>query len=406
MLKNKTLIGISTFNNYQYTKLALESIGRYTDLTKHRVIVIDNMSTDETRDNLLKDFPFVSKIVDLEYDCIATMWNMFIDMLEPEEMFCMVPNDIIVGESWLEYLIEDLNKFNDKFICISPYMPVDNQYDDVINQGFAERYLTEYRGKLNNKTSYETLHQYIKELYIDWEQFSLSFSERNKNENCLDCSNTHIVLYRNELFTKYNFRFDERYCPYWGSLEHDTNCQLNNLGLFRLTSSRTYVHHFISVTHRSFESDKQKQIYKNTIKLLQKWEWIPGSTVFANIPAPSNIPNWRTPYHKFKLRETELSFEEAKKVPGTKYMSFQALEPGHSYYEQVQPSSIISVRGKSYKVVVNNDYRFYCSDINMPELGSNIVVRYSDNPNIDYYWRSEEENYHGTGHMDFILEEK
>lgn len=47
-------IVILTFNNIEYTKKCIESIGKHTNKEEYEVIVVDNNSTDETREWLPK----------------------------------------------------------------------------------------------------------------------------------------------------------------------------------------------------------------------------------------------------------------------------------------------------------------------------------------------------------------
>lgn len=398
---NKVLIGLTTYENLHLTKLALDSIWRNTPKLRTgeaRLIVIDNNSKDDTVDYITR-FSFVEKVIVSDRDCIAYQWNQFVDLLQKNEDFLIIPNDVVVGPNWLELLQEDTYKY-DNTIVGSPYINCDLQYDKLINQQWAESYQDLYSQIKSCKTQ-EELEHWLRVLYYSYnfDDFCLDFQERNKNEPPIDSCVTHVMLFKNKLFKQHNFRFCEEYCPVYGSMEFDMICELNNLGYFRIASSRSYVHHWVSFSNQTSTNmtmnEKQKAIEKNNLHLLQKWEWVPDSTSFANIPSPSSIPSWRTPYHRFKLREKELSLEEAKSVPGTKYMSFQGLQPGHDYYSQVQPGSIVSLKiNPRYSVKMTEEKQWYLMD----DIKRGLLW------NIDYYYRQEEENYHGIGHMDFLLE--
>ncbi len=412
---NKVLLGLTTYNNYKFSYLALESIYRNTPKIKHgscRVVVIDNNSNDETYERILKDFPWISKLIVSKNDCIAAQWNEFLDLLEDDEDFLMAPNDIVVGVNWLELLQEDTYRY-DNVIVGSPYLNNDLQYDDVINQEWAENYLRLYP-EIKEAKSADDLKYWLQRLYGDFDGFTESFQEANKAEPPIDSCVTHVMLFKNKLFKDYGFRFCEEYCPVFGSMEFDMICELNNLGYFRIASSRSYVHHWVSasngVSTNMAISDKQRAIEKNNLHLLSKWEWIPGSTTFANFPSPSKIPNWRTPYHKWKKRDTALNETEAHKVPGIKFMSFEGLQPGHDYFDQIQPGSILRYQNNKYKIIGKEDgalkFKAGSHYFKGDDRLDSYIFKEDFNRfkyNIEYYKRDEEEAYFGEGHMDFLL---
>ncbi len=413
---NKILIGLCTYNHYDFTYLCLKSLERNTPWLKTgqaRLAIIDNNSTDGTVENIKRDFPWIKLIVLASKDCITFQWNMFVDDLDSDEDFCMIPNDIVVGPNWLELLQEDTYKY-DNVICGSPYMPVDLQYDKEVNEEFANFYNQIYPD-IRNAKSAEELEGFLGDIYEgSFDEFCLDFQERNKNEPPIDSCITHVMLFKSKLFKDHNFRFDEHYCPYYGSHEFDTNARLNNLGYFRIASSRSYVHHWISISNQTATgslSEKQKAIQENNIKLLQRWKPLPGTETYLNKPMPSKIPNWRTPYYKFKLRDPEISYDEAIKVPGIKFMSFEGLNPGKDYFDYIQPGSIVRKDSKSYYVhsrtdkntlLINIRKDEYLGGISVFELHKNQFL--SDKWHVDYYWRKEEEDYFGEGHRDVLLE--
>lgn len=407
-----TLIGMVTFNQYSFTYLALESLYKNTPGLRNgtaKLIVIDNNSKDSTVENIKRDFPWVKQIIVSDKDCMPYQWNQFVDLLKDDEDFCMVPNDVVFGPNWLELLQEDTYRY-DNVICGSPYMPVDLAYDSVINEEWSNRYM-EFYGDIRNCDNIANLQNYLDILYGDFDEFCLDFQRRNNQEPPIDYSLTHILLFKNKLFKEHNFRFCEEYCPYYGSHEFDMMVELNNLNYFRISSSRSYVHHWISITNRpeKAENERRNQINKNNLHLLAKWDLIKGSVSHSDFPMPSTIRNHRSNYYKWQKRTHLLPDEQAKKVPGIKFMCFEGIVPGKDYFSQIQPGSIISREGKSYKV--------YSKTGNVLELEENVhrmVQSLSVNEkefkeegwSISYYFRQEEEDYHGPGHMNFLLESK
>lgn len=415
---SNTLLGFTCYNHYPFTYLALKSIEKYTPELKDRsarLLVIDNNSTDETQSKIMQDFPWISEFIVEKRDCIPYQLNIFLNKLEKDEDFLMCPNDIVVGPNWLKLLIEDTYKY-DEVTVGSPYLPVDLQYDEVVNQDWADRYNQVYT-YIKRCTNSDELENWANKLYGgNFEQFCLDFQERNQDEPPIDCQVTHLMLFKSKLFED-GFRFNDiDYPNYYGSWEFDLRAELSNRGYFGIASSRSYVHHWISIANQDSNialTEKQKEIRKNNIKLFQKWHPLPDSVFFLNKPMPSKIPNWRTAYFKYKLNNPELNQEEASKIPGIKFLTFQGITPGHDrYFNQIQTGSIIRKDGKSYLVnrklgedklflYVNNEDRVGFFDIERIITKEEFVA---EKWGIDYYKRDEEESYFGNGHMNFLLE--
>jgi len=55
--QNKAAFIIPVFNNYYFTELCLKNLKPFS--TKFDIIVVDDGSTDKTRERLLRDFPWV-----------------------------------------------------------------------------------------------------------------------------------------------------------------------------------------------------------------------------------------------------------------------------------------------------------------------------------------------------------
>lgn len=408
---NSILIGLCTYNHYEFTKLALESLWKNTPKLRDgsaRLVVIDNNSTDGTVENILRDFPWIPGIIHANEDCISKQWNTFLEFRKPNEDFLMIPNDVVFGPNWLELLREDTYRY-DNVIVGSPYLPVDLAYDKYINEAWANRYKANYE-LIRNAKSAEELRGWMQSLYgKDFDQFCLEFQERNKDEPPIDCAVTHVLLFKAKLFDEHNFKFSEEYCPYYGSHEFDTVAQLNNLGYFRIASSRSYVHHWISISNKTSDiplTEKQKIIDRNNLTLLKKWTPIPGSQTFLEGPRPSAIPNFRMPYYKFKLNDPYKTDEEARKMPGIKFMSFEGLTPGVSYFDQIKQGSIVRKDYKSYKVKGWTSFGIV-PDGYQNGHGNSTLTRpafIEDGWHIDYFWREEEERYFGQGHQDCLLE--
>lgn len=392
---------MATYNHYNFTYLALESLYRNTPMLRDgraRLLIIDNNSTDDTPARILKDFPWVATVINSDYDCISTQWNTFLKLLKEDEDFCMIPNDVVFGPNWLELLQEDTYKY-DEVIFGSPYMPVDLRYDAVVNDSWTDKYNDIYQSVRGTHDT-DGLKSILNNLYGDFDSFCLDFQKRNENEPPIDCGLTHIMFFKNKLFKEHGFTFCEEYCPYYGSMEFDMKAELNNMGYYSISSSRSYVHHWISISNQDSNvplNEKRRKIQENNIHLLQKWDWVYKATTFLNKPMPSSIPNHRTPYHKFKKRDNLLSPEEAMRKPGIKFINFEGLQPGKNYFDQIAPGSLVR-KDKTYKVIGR-----YQRDLVL-DTGRVVTNKEftEEKWHIDYYYRREEDAYWGDGHMEFL----
>ncbi len=397
---NSVLIGLTTYNNYKYTYLALKQIEKNTPSLfngKSRLIIIDNNSIDGTVDNIKRDFPWIKEIIISEKDCISYQWNQFVDLLKENEDFLIIANDLCVGPNWLELLQEDTYRYPEVIVG-SPYMPCDLQYDEIINHEFSENFKV-LRNDIIKASTSEELELFLNNLYDgDFDQFCIDFAERNKNQPPIDQCITHLMLFKNELFTKYDFRFDEGYCPVYGSMEYQMIADMNNLGLFRIASSRCYVHHFISASATTStnmpQTEKQKAINKNNLRLLKTLAPIPDSITYLDRPMPSRILNWRSSYYKFK--KVDLSDEEARKVPGSRFMTFAGLAPGENYFSQLKSGSVLIKDSKMFIVEMwlggagGEGVCISCKSKEKETIYLSEDKFLDEQWSILYYWREEE----------------
>jgi GT2 family glycosyltransferase len=322
-----SLIGVVTYNHYSYTKLLLDSIVKYTDLTKNRVVIVDNGSTDGTVDRIVSDYPLFS-LIQNDKNIVARAINKMFDFRSANEDVVFISNDTLVSPNWLEMLTEDLYRHNHVGI-VSPYMPHDLAYDSIVDSGFHNRYMNDIYERLRFDNSPNTLNEILALIYgCDYDEFCRSFTNRNFNENMLDDCLTHVMYYKSTTIDKIGY-YDEEYKPY-GNEDRDYFIRMNNVELYRATSSRVYFHHWLSITDRDRFNDGnlKQEATVNSSRLLQKWEYIPGQETYNNIGFPSRIPAWKTRYPKFKLRDIMLNREDALKIDGLPYMSYWDFIPG------------------------------------------------------------------------------
>lgn len=376
---NNTLIGLVTYNNLAFTKMTIKSLMVNTlslTTSQSRLVVIDNGSTDGTVEWLQMAYPWVKVITDTK-DCITYQWNQFLELREPGEDFLMIPNDVAFGHpEWLENLAEDTYK-NSEVIVGSPYMNCDLAYDEVIDQYWNEKYKRAYP-RIRGIKDYRKLTEELQNLYDgNFPGFCADFAKRNAKEPPIDFCLTHVMLFKAKLFDDHNFKFSEEYCPYYGSHEFDTRARLNNMGYYSISSSRSYVHHWVSISNNLSKGDmneKEKAIDKNNVHLLQKWEPIVDSVTYLGGSRPSRCPNWQSPYFRFRERKELLSEEEARKVPGIRFLNFQGLVPGQNYFHEIQPGSVISYASTAAYIHARSSDTLFCKG----KDGLNFPIDYDD----------------------------
>jgi GT2 family glycosyltransferase len=113
MNPNRYSLTFACYNSVEYTKLCIESmIKNHTPLD--RLVVVDNGSTDETRD-YLSTLPLGGKIFNKENLGCGVAWNQGILALQSEWTIVM-NNDVIVSHNWIEKMLSAGEKIGAKII--------------------------------------------------------------------------------------------------------------------------------------------------------------------------------------------------------------------------------------------------------------------------------------------------
>ncbi|WAR45305.1 glycosyltransferase family 2 protein [Methylomonas rapida] len=127
----KYAVTFACYNQVEYTRQCIDSMIKH-GLDLSRLIIIDNGSTDNTRE-YLKALPIGDLILnDSNLGC-GVAWNQGALKLQAEWTIIM-NNDVIVSENWLENLIETAEK--NKLKIISPALiegPLDYDFDNFAN---------------------------------------------------------------------------------------------------------------------------------------------------------------------------------------------------------------------------------------------------------------------------------
>lgn len=110
-------------NSVNYTKACIDSLIK-VGTPLDRIVVVDNGSTDETRDYLL-DFPLGGRIYNRGNQACGVAWNQGILHLQAEWTVVM-NNDLIVSHQWIENLIQ--TAIDNNLTVISPAV-IDGELD-------------------------------------------------------------------------------------------------------------------------------------------------------------------------------------------------------------------------------------------------------------------------------------
>lgn len=113
MNPNRYSLTFACYNSVEYTKLCIESMIK-NDTPLDRLVVVDNGSTDETRD-YLSTLPLGGKIFNKENLGCGVAWNQGILALQSEWTIVM-NNDVIVSHNWIEKMLSAGEKVGAKII--------------------------------------------------------------------------------------------------------------------------------------------------------------------------------------------------------------------------------------------------------------------------------------------------
>lgn len=238
---NKIAIVILTYNNLEYTKACLESIRKYTERGTYEIVIVDNNSTDDTRQWLLEQgdikVKFNNENMGFPRGC-----NMGIGLAEANSDILLLNNDTIVTTRWLENLRNCLYSNNSigavgaVSLSTANQQGVDFTYENFdVMQELAER---------NN------------------------ISNSNRWEEKLKLIGFCLLIRRSAL--EQVGRLDERYSPGYYE-DDDLGLKLIEAGYKLMLCHDCFIHHYLGT---SFRKDKEKFwriLNENQRKFTLKW---------------------------------------------------------------------------------------------------------------------------------------
>lgn len=257
---HKTSIIIITYNNIEYTKKCINSIRKYTENIDYEIIVIDNNSSDETKEWLKKctdiRCTFNEFNVGFPKGC-----NQGISMATGDNIL-LLNNDVIVTPRWLNNLSLALWS-NDSVGAVgavtnncSYYQSIPteyNNYDELIK--FADKYNDSDEKKWEQRIKLIGFCMLIKKSVID-----------------------EVGL------------LDERFTP--GNYEDDDySYRMIKAGYKLLLCKDTFIHHYGSVSFKKDQERTNNIMYENYRKFIDKWGFDPSSMTLIRYEILSRIIN-------------------------------------------------------------------------------------------------------------------
>lgn len=275
-----TSIVILTYNNLEYNKLCIDSIRKYTRKGTYEIVIVDNNSTDGTKE-WLKTQNNLKIIFNDENDGFPKGCNQGINASEKNNDILLLNNDTIVTPNWLDNLK----------ICL---------------------YSSKNIGSVGSVTNSCSNHQTVQAEYNNINEM-IDFAEKyNKSNPSLWEERVRLVgfcmLIKREVVNKIGL-LDEIFTP--GNFEDDDySFRMRSAGYKLILCKDSYIHHFGST---SFNKDNQKYaelLNTNREKFKTKWGVDPHSIIDEQI---TNLSDSNTKIDdrnlKFLLRRIENNIE-------------------------------------------------------------------------------------------------
>lgn len=240
---HKTAIIILTYNNVAFSKDCIESIRKYTDKNTYEIIVVDNNSTDETREWLLDQTDIKLQLND-KNEGFPRGCNIGIRMAAPDDDILLLNNDTIVTPRWLENLQKCLYSSED----IGAAGAVSGHHENLQGVNFTYETMDKMQecADANNVSD-----------SARWEQkvFLIGF--------CL--------LIKREVINKIGL-LDEAYSP--GYVEdNDLSLRIIEAGYRLMLCHDCFIHHYLGSGFRKDLSRFYPVLFANRATFLRKWKF-------------------------------------------------------------------------------------------------------------------------------------
>jgi GT2 family glycosyltransferase/ubiquinone/menaquinone biosynthesis C-methylase UbiE len=242
MIENKkTSIIILTYNNLNYNRICLDSIRKYTSAQTYEIIVVDNNSTDGTRE-WLKEQTDIKLILNDENVGFPKGCNLGIEASEKDNDLLFLNNDTKVTPRWLDnlkiclYSDDKIGATSSVTNSCSNYQVINVPYNDV-------EHIIEFADSNNISTPEK------------WEQ---------KTRLVAFC-----MLIKRDVINKIGI-FDERFTP--GNFEDDDLCmRITEAGYKLMVCNDSFIHHFGSTSFKKDYAKFNSVLKINAQRFEEKW---------------------------------------------------------------------------------------------------------------------------------------
>ena len=240
---NKTSIIILTYNNFLYTKQCIESIRKYTMPNTYEIIIVDNNSTDETKEWLKKQEDL--KVIFNEQNLgFPKGCNQGINIANENYDILLLNNDTIVTSNWLDNLKKCL--YSDKtFGAVGPVCN-QNENEQGCNLIYQNKEEMQQQALLNNISN--------KNL---WEEKNFLIG--------------YCLLIKREVINQIK-QLDEKYTP--GYIEdNDLSLKIIKLGYRLILCHDTFIYHYLGTAFRKDLNKFYPILNKNRQYFYLKWHF-------------------------------------------------------------------------------------------------------------------------------------
>lgn len=240
ILSVKTSIIILTYNKLEYTQSCIDSIRQYTPRGSYQLIVVDNCSTDGTREWLAEQTDILS-IFNEENVGFPKGCNQGMEVATGDNIL-LLNNDVLVSNQWLT-LMNDCLYSADDIGAVGP----------VTNSAYGDQEI---------ESNYSTLEEM-------WE-FANSFNTNREPdwEQRLKLIGF-CMLMKREVVDKVGF-LDEIFSP--GMCEDsDYSIRIMQAGYRLMLCQNVFIHHFGSTSFGDMPEQRQKLWNRNRALFEEKW---------------------------------------------------------------------------------------------------------------------------------------
>ncbi|MFL0165522.1 glycosyltransferase [Candidatus Clostridium helianthi] len=261
----KTSIIILTYNNINYNRICIESIRKYTATGTYEIIIVDNNSTDGTRE-WLKEQNDIKLILNDENVGFPRGCNLGIEAAEKDNDILLLNNDTKVSPRWLDNI--KICLYSDESIgAVGPITNNCSNYQGINVPYSTIDHMIEFASNNNISTPER------------WEQ---------KPRLIAFC-----MLIKRTVIDKIG-NLDERFTP--GNFEDDDLCmRIIEAGYKLMVCNDSFIHHFGSTSFKKDFTNFNNALIINAQRFEAKWGFNSNnsSSIKFDIVGQINEPNDR-----------------------------------------------------------------------------------------------------------------